>query len=91
MTKNLGDADDGQVFSIDNDFASRSTHALPARPEEFKLPGLRGDGALPRPHTSTQSFDELRAIHFTGGFAGRDENLHETIVTGDETADWKGC
>ena len=98
MAKNLSDADDGQVFSIDNDFASRCAHALPARPEEFKLPGLcsggalpRLDGAEPRPHTSTQSFDELRSIHFTGGFAGGDENLHGTIVTGDETADWKGC
>ena len=62
MAENLGDADDREVFSIDHDFATRSAHALPARPEEFKLPGLCGggalprlDGAKPRPHTSRNS------------------------------------
>jgi hypothetical protein len=26
---------------------------------------------------AAQGFDQLRAVHFTGGFAGRDENFHQ--------------
>ena len=70
MAENLGNADDREVFSIDNDFASRSAHALPARTEEFKLPGLRGGGALPRldgaeprPHTSRNSHPTPQSFH----------------------------
>jgi hypothetical protein len=82
MADNLSDADDCEVFSIDNDLASRRSHALPARTEEFKLRGLCGggalprrDGAKPRHHTisggrTPQRFDELRAIHFPRSFTG---------------------
>ncbi len=96
MANNLSDADDRKLLGIDNNFATGSSHALPARAEEFKLPGLCGggrfapqlDGAEPRPHMSRtgyappQRFDQLRAIHFARGFAGRDENPHGDIVTG---------
>ena len=95
MANNLSDADDRKVFSIDNDFATGSAHALPTRTEELKLPALCGGGALscldgaePRPHmsrngyTPPQSFKQLRAVHFARGFAGRDENPHGDIVTG---------
>ena len=86
--KNLSDADDGKVFRINNDLASRRPHALPARAEKFKLQCLRGGGAEPCHHTSRngrpppQRFNQLRAIHFARGFAGGDQNSHGSIVTG---------
>ena len=89
MAKNLSDTDDGQVFSIDDNFATGSAHAFATRAKEFKLPGLCGGGALPRldgaelrPHTSAHRLDQLRAIHFAGSFAGRDQNLHGTHCNG---------
>ena len=95
MTKNLSDADDRKVFSVDNDFATSSPHALPTRAEEFKLPGPCGGGALPRldgvelrshmsrnGYTAVQRFHQLSATHFARGFASRDENPHGDIVTG---------
>ncbi len=47
-TKNLSDADNRQILSVDNDVAASSSHALPARAKEFKLQGLCSGGALPR-------------------------------------------
>jgi hypothetical protein len=44
-------------------------HALPACAEEL-------EGRV----TPTQRFDQLRAIHFAGGFASGHENLHGFIV-----------
>jgi hypothetical protein len=95
MANNLSDADDRKLLGIDNNFATGSGHSLSARAEEFKLPSLCGDGALPRldwaeprPHmsrncyTPQQRFHQLRAVHFARGFAGRDENPHGDIVTG---------
>src|SRR5208282_4255682 len=79
--KNLSDADDREVFRIDNYFASSSPHALPARAEKFKLQGLRSDS---RPRLSSranlrsfsqQGLHQLRAIHFARGFTRGDENL----------------
>src|ERR1035441_6329928 len=78
MAKNLSDADDRKVLSIDNNFASGSSHALSARAEEFKLPGLCGGGALPRldgaelrrhmrrdGYAAPQRFDQLRSEEHT--------------------------
>ena len=82
MTQNLSDADDRQVFSIDNNLATSGAHSISARAEELKLQFLGGgwarprrDGAEPRRHTSRngrppQRFDELRAIHFARSFTG---------------------
>ena len=35
--KNLSDADDREILSVDNNLASRSPHALPASAKEFEL------------------------------------------------------
>jgi hypothetical protein len=95
MANNLSDADDRKVLSIDNNFATGSSHELSARAEKFKPHGLCGGGALPRmdgaeprPHmrraayAPPQRFHQLSAVHFARGFAGRDENPHRDIVTG---------
>ena len=71
MADNLSDSDNREVLSIDNNLASGSSHALPARAEE-----------LNRWVAPPQRLNQLRAIHFARGFAGGDKNLHSCIVTG---------
>ena len=88
-TEDFGDADDGQVSGIDHRVTTDSAHALAADAEEGKFrrcgdsrPRLSG-GAQLRWFLSggmTQSFDQLRTIHFTGGFTRGDENEHGSIV-----------
>ena len=69
----LSDADDGQVFGIDDDVATGGAHALSAGAEEVNLRSMRRDS---RPRLSSgaqlrsppQRLDQLRAIHFARGF-----------------------
>ncbi len=69
MAEDFGDADDGEIFGVNDGIASGGAHALATDTEEFER------GIL-----TAQRFDELRAIHFSGGFAGRDEDAHGGIV-----------
>jgi len=46
MTKNLSDADNRKVFSVDNNLASGSKHALPARPKKFNARVGTGDSPV---------------------------------------------
>ena len=68
MTEDFGDADDGEIFGVDDDVASGGAHLLSADAEEL----CRG---VPAP----QGLDQLRAIHFPRSFARRDEHTHATL------------
>src|SRR5712691_4793663 len=80
VAENLSDAYHREVFRIDNRIAASSAHALPTDTEEFELRSLCGDS---RPRLSSgaklrslsrgsplESFDKLRAIHFSRSLAG---------------------
>ena len=71
MAENFSDADHRQVLGVDHNLASSGPHAFSASAEEVK-------GWV----TASQRLDQLRAVHFARGFAGGDENFHESIVTG---------
>jgi hypothetical protein len=71
MAEDFRDADDGQVFGIDDSIAADGTHAVATHTEEFK-----------RRITASQSLDKLRAVHFAGRLTGGDQDSHtEGIVT----------
>src|SRR5205807_853038 len=83
--KNLSEADDCQILRLDNNLATSSPHALSARPEEIKRQGSRRGGRICPPSGAKvrrlpQRFNQLRAVHFTRGFASGNKNLQETIV-----------
>src|SRR5580704_11487547 len=59
MTENFGDADDGEVFRVDDRVAAGGAHAVSADAEEIEVW-----------IATAQGFDELRAVHFSGCFAG---------------------
>src|SRR6185437_5142026 len=95
MAKDLGDPDDSEVFSINDGAASGSTHLFAADTEELKFRGGTGEGARPSPdfvglgggsvradEPGAQSLHKLRAIHFAGGFACRDQNSHRALYRG---------
>ncbi len=69
MAKDLGDADDREVFGVDDRVTSGGAHALTAHAEEFKRRVL-----------TAQRLDQLRAIHFSRSLAGGDEDAHRGIV-----------
>src|SRR5580704_6492041 len=71
MAEYLGDADDGEIFGVDDGVATRAAHAVSAHAEELER-------WLPAP----QSFDKLRAVHFAGGLPGRDQDSHVQHFTG---------
>ena len=71
MAQDFGDADDGEIAGIDEGVAACLAHARAAHAEELER------GIAP-----PQGLDELRAIHFTGSLAGRDQDSHGDIVTG---------
>src|SRR5580698_11318699 len=78
MAHNLSDADDGEIFGVDDDVAPRGAHALPTCTEELErwiLPPKR--------------FNQLRAVHFAGGFTGRDQNLHGDHCRGSRSSSRK--
>src|SRR5882672_1360572 len=59
MAEDFSDADDGEIFRVDDGFATCGAHASSADAEEFELR-----------IAAAQGFDELRAVHFSGSFAG---------------------
>jgi hypothetical protein len=59
MAENFGDADDREIFGVDDSVAAGGAHAVPADAEEFELR-----------IAAAQSFDELCAVHFPGSFTG---------------------
>ncbi len=59
VAEDFGDADDGEIFRVDDRVAAGGTHAVSADAEEFKL---RVE--------AMQGIDELGAVHFSGSFAG---------------------
>src|ERR1700722_1436043 len=69
MAEDFGDADDGEVFGVDDGVASGGAHAVGADAEEFE-----------RWVAAAQGFDELSAVHFTRSFAGGDENSHGEVL-----------
>ena len=71
--EDFGDANDGEVFHVDDRIASGGAHFVSAGAEEFE-----------RWIQAAQSFDELRPVHFTRGFTGGDENSHQGIVMARE-------
>ena len=71
VAENLGDTDDRQVFGIDDGVASGYAHTVTANAEE-----------LERWIEVLQGLDELRTVHFTGSFAGGDQDKHESLATG---------
>src|ERR1035441_142870 len=71
--------------------ASTMISQPPARSETFNLPGRCGSGALSRPEFSgqcsaPQRFNQLRTVHFAGGFTGGDEDFHGAIVNARDLA-----
>src|SRR5208282_5429490 len=77
VADDFGDADNGQVFCVDDDLAACRAHPLSARPEETDLPSLRRGrrprlpgGAKLRP--PPQRVDQLRAIHVSRSLTGGD-------------------
>ena len=87
MAEDFGNADDGEVFGVDDDLAAGGAHALSACAEEGKFSGLRlqrrGCGAslhMDRRDSTAQGFDQLRTVHFPGSFTGRDQDSQESIV-----------
>jgi hypothetical protein len=70
MAEDFGDADDGEVFGVDNCVAAGGAHAVSADAEEFK-------GSV----AASQGFDELSAVHFPRSFASRDQDSQESIVS----------
>ena len=86
MADNFRDTDDGEVLGIDDGVATGSPHAVSADAEEFE-PTLRVRRFLSA--SSTQGRNKLRPIHFTGCFAGGDQDSHGAIVrdeVGSESA-----
>ncbi len=71
MAEDFGDADDGEVFGVDDRVAAGGAHAVSADTEEF-------EGRI----AAAQGFDELRAVHFPRSFASRDQDSQESIVEG---------
>src|SRR5580693_4893 len=59
VAEDFGDADYGKIFRVDYDVAAGGAHAASADAEEFELRVAAAHG-----------FDELSAVHFSGGFAG---------------------
>ena len=59
MAEDFGDADDGEIFRVDHGVAASGTHAVSADAEELELRVA-----------AAQGFDKLRAVHFSGSFAG---------------------
>src|SRR5271165_4662026 len=80
VAEDFGDADYGQVFCVDDGVAPGGAHAVSADAEEF-------EGRV----AAAQGFDELGAIHFTGGFSGGDQDSHGCHCTGRRRAFlWSG-
>jgi hypothetical protein len=69
LTQDFCDADHRQIAGIDNGIASRGSHALPSYAKE-----LQG-GIAP-----LQSFNQPRAIHFSGSLASGDQNSHHGVL-----------
>jgi hypothetical protein len=93
MTKYLGDADDSQVFGINDDLAASGAHTVSACAEKLKRrirncgagsptrEGRATDGRRTRFSIgAAQGLNQLRAVHFARGFAGGDQDLHGDIV-----------
>src|SRR5580693_207301 len=59
VAEDFGDADYGKIFRVDDGVAAGGAHAVSADAEEFELRVAAAHG-----------FDELSAVHFSGGFAG---------------------
>ncbi len=59
MAEDFGDADDREILGVDDRVAAGGAHAVSADAEKFELRVA-----------AVQSFDELRAVHFSGSFAG---------------------
>jgi hypothetical protein len=90
VPEDLSDADNGQIFGINDSVAPSGAHPVAADAEEMKLLCLCGDsrfrlsgGAklrfLPR-GSAAQGFDKLRTVHFAGSFPGRDQDSQAMIV-----------
>jgi hypothetical protein len=80
--KNLSDANDRKILSIDNNLASGSPHAFPARAKELRRdsrPRLSSGAKLRSP---PQRINQLRAIHFARSFTGRDQDTHGSHCNG---------
>src|SRR5579864_3221927 len=71
MIQDLGDADDCQIFGINNRIASRRAHAISAHAEEVER-SVRS--------CASQRVDKLCSVHFTGSLSCRDEDAHADIV-----------
>src|SRR5580704_210024 len=59
VAENFGDADHGEILSVDDCVAAGGAHSLSANAEELNLL-----------IAAAQRFDELRTIHFSGRLAG---------------------
>ncbi len=75
VAEDFGDADYGEVFRIDDGVATFGPHAFPTYPKERNAAQGYAGGIGPRPGAIDlpQRLNQLRAVHFTRGFAGRDE------------------
>src|ERR1700683_908695 len=63
FVNHFGDAEDGDLFGVDDDFDAGGAHAFATHAEDVRASfGAEGGG-------------EAGAVHVTGGFAGGDENL----------------
>jgi hypothetical protein len=65
MAKDFNDADDGEVFGVDDGVTSCFPHAWSTHAEELEVGS-----------SSVHRFDELGSVHFTGSFARGDEDVH---------------
>src|SRR5580704_11014125 len=59
VAENFGDADHGEILSVDDCVAAGGAHPLSANAEELNLLIAAAQGC-----------NELRAVHFSGSFAG---------------------
>ncbi len=67
----LGQPHDGDVVRIDHEIASRVAHGVAAYAKELGLLRIAAPAQL-----RAQRLDQPRAIHVSGGFAGREEDAH---------------
>ena len=78
MAENFGDADDGEIFGVDDSVATAARMRSPPTPKNSSC-WLVWRGRLAR--ETLQSFDQLRAIHFAGASPAEIRIRTESIVT----------
>ncbi|SRR5581483_1461684 len=92
MTENFGDADNREIFCVDDELAPGGAHFLAADAEEFRFGITRWVCGAPLHGTSVdarfhafrkklaQGLQQLCAVHLAGGLACRNQYSHASIL-----------